>query len=232
MADNYLEKKMEELHSGKTGTINPSNRMHTGKKQSWKGLISFPFPSKRFVFYSSYSDECFEIASYFQSIGCSIAVLGIPSCKKEENIAEKYLASGIRVIKEDIANDSCKCYRTLDNLLKDWKKVDIILNFSTSEEFAQERIPEEIFNISEYISNYLTSHPAPSDYTPRIISIFPPMQTNSLTAKRDNNILRATPRNINGFTHFCTSRYKGYGASTKLKQDLMFLSLPQATQFI
>ncbi len=218
MADNYLEKKMEELRSGSlAGKPSGKRTVSTSSPKSGKGAITFPFPPKSIIIVEPYSKLAFAIASYFHSIGCRVATLGSASDSKSETLENEYRNLGIRVISSADYNVSTTLIQPMTDLLRDWKRVDIIINFSKSAECT----------IANLISEYLAQRPAPTDYLPRILSI---ISAENWDYEPSKPIAVLSP--CDDFYHFAVRYDSGYGADTNLRHLLIFLSLPQISQLL
>lgn len=237
MADNYLEKRMEELRSGALGGKGSGKRTGTGvKQQNGKGLLSFPFPPKCIVIVEPYSNLALKIASYYHAVGCRVAILGQPEAPEEKELEKEYRDLGIRIIQADLGDESPSATKSITDLLRDWKKIDIILDFSSSNRDngvdraadispcsnISDNVHPSVIKLTRLISAYLFNYPAPTDYSPRIISIF--IQDSPIT-KIDNSIFNLKP--IERFLHFAVKSGSGYGAESILRQQILFLSLPQ-----
>lgn len=153
MADNYLEKRMEELKAGKL-TISTRNNASV----SIANKIQFNFPPKRIIIYDAIMPEGCIIGESFKRIGCKVAF----AFSGEAQIPNEYL--------EKIANEgfiifSSTDYADFESKLKDivtkWRGADILINFNS----------RYITNSIEIIENYLKQKPSPSDYQKRLINI-------------------------------------------------------------
>ena len=109
MADNYLEKKMEELRKGPEKT-------YTGRKAvQRKGFVQFAFPPKRVVIASEIACRN-SIARAFLKADCKVAMIH-PFQEEGERMAHD---EGVRYYPFAI-NES------FENLLSAWRDVDIIV---------------------------------------------------------------------------------------------------------
>lgn len=104
MADNYLERKMEELRSGK--------RVAVAGVRTGKGMLSFPLPEKRVLVVGSGPQGLITaICGDFSRVGCKVALISDDSLPQIE---------GIRHYRAVAAE-------AFGNLLKAWRDVDVMI---------------------------------------------------------------------------------------------------------
>ncbi len=153
MADNYLEKRMEDLRLGKGGVSAPRRHPIPGA-----GRICFEFPPRRVLITSNFNNTTERIIGAFRKAGCRIAVFSSDTEKGTEMAHD----SGIRFHACYIDNPS-EIERNFTDLLKAWRDIDIIIN-NTQAGWS--------LNL---LANLWLSHklryPIPSDYGGRLINI-------------------------------------------------------------
>jgi len=115
MADNYLEKKMEELRLGKSKISAPKFRQVSGI-----GKLSFNFPQKRVVVTGATAGIRQEIARAYIKAGCHVAVFGSDrqggdAMAHNEGIRFHCVPSG----------DQDALKRAFSNLLEAWRRIDV-----------------------------------------------------------------------------------------------------------
>lgn len=114
MADNYLEKKMEELHNRKAGCaptrVSPASRH----------LLTFPFKPLRVLIISRDRQALNQYVKPFQNAGCRVAVI-----------------SNIDAADTDLPHDhGCRYYAigndeqaspAFSNLIASWRDIDVVV---------------------------------------------------------------------------------------------------------
>ncbi len=114
MADNYLEKKMEELHNRKSGCaptrVSPASRH----------LLTFPFKPLRVLVISRDRHALSQYTKPFQQAGCRVAVV-----------------STIDAVETDLPQDhGCRYYAignegqaapAFSNLIASWRDIDVVV---------------------------------------------------------------------------------------------------------
>lgn len=114
MADNYLEKKMEELHNRQSGCaptrVSPASRH----------LLTFPFKPLRVLIISRDRHALSQYTKPFQQAGCRVAVV-----------------STIDAAETDLSQDhGCRYYaignneqasRAFSNLIASWRDIDVVV---------------------------------------------------------------------------------------------------------
>ncbi len=106
MADNYLERKMEEYRSRKAGVASHIRR---------KGVLTFGFPERRVLLMLSCSRLCDHLVNLFLPTGSRVAVMGHSDLSDAASGARFYDTG---VTGYDIA---------IDNLLEAWRDIDVIV---------------------------------------------------------------------------------------------------------
>ena len=108
MADNYLERRMEELRSGKLAVKG--------------GIPGIKSGSKRIVVAGGTTDKAREAVLSYRKQGCRVAVFD------SDEIAGKKMAyeHGIRFHHVNL-DDTDSVSREMDSLLRTWRNVDVIV---------------------------------------------------------------------------------------------------------
>ncbi len=138
MADNFLERKMEDLQRG-------NHTYYTPKRPNpKKGFIQFPFSPKRVLIASDF-DGNLEMARTFLKYDCKVAIT-LPPIEDSETLAKK---EGFRFYPSPF--DVSK----FQNLLKAWRDIDIIITDLTYAPLIIS-IWKEHRNRFPYVSSYLS----------------------------------------------------------------------------
>lgn len=157
MADNYLERRMEELRSGKIAASVKPQRRPSGSSQA--GKISLDFKPKRVLIIGDTSRLADALISTYRKAGCSVALLSTPS-PEGERLAHD---CGIRFCPCDLSDSDVFC-RHFDNLLKAWRGLDIMVSVTQEGE-------EVLDSLLPLWQAYADSHPFPDDYGRRTLRI-------------------------------------------------------------
>lgn len=123
MADNYLERKMQDLKSGKLQNSILTGKISSSKAGKLKGMLQIPFPIRRVLVTGGCHGIGLAITLAFCKAGCKVAVF---DCDKEagEALATNH---GIRFYHLDVADHNA-IENALDNLFKSWLDIDIIVS--------------------------------------------------------------------------------------------------------
>lgn len=157
MADNYLERRMEELRSGKIAASVKPQRRPSGTAQA--GKISFGFKPKRVLMIGDTSRLAESLITAFRKAGCPVAFLSSPSSDGDRLAHD----CGIRFYPcPDF--ESQTLLRHFGNLLKAWRGLDIMISFSPQGE-------ETMNTLLPVWREYNDSHPYPYDYGHRTLRI-------------------------------------------------------------
>ncbi len=119
MADNYLEKKMEEHLSGRR----PAYRPKATPSGSRPGTLSFKFPPRRVFVTGGASGIGASIVKAFCNAGCRVAFCDIDNkqgAKTAQDTGSQFYPLDVA---DSIALDSC-----LSKILELWGDIDIIVN--------------------------------------------------------------------------------------------------------
>ncbi len=152
MADNYLEKKMEDLRLGKTASTAPHRRQAPGA-----GRICFDFPPRRVLVTGGCNGIGETITDTYLRAGCKVAVFDTDSDKGFATARDK----GIRFYPVDISDKEALTAAFAD-LLKAWRDIDIIINGYS---------PDPALLLAQEWAQHKRHYPIPSDYGGRIINI-------------------------------------------------------------
>lgn len=114
MADNYLEKKMEELHNRKAGyaptRVSPASRH----------LLSFPFKPLRVLIIARGRGAVSQYTKPFQNAGCRVAVVSTIDAA-ETDLPQDH---GCRYYA--IGNDG-QASQAFSNLIASWRDIDVVV---------------------------------------------------------------------------------------------------------
>ena len=110
MADNYIERKMEELRRGSQQRVMPARR-YAAKA----GRLSFDFPARRVLLCGLATGLGEGIATVFLDAGCKVAVFDADSGQGSKMAREK----GVRFYEIDV-NDTTAVEKAFADLLKAW----------------------------------------------------------------------------------------------------------------
>lgn len=222
MADNYLEKKMEDIRLGKTASTAPHRRQAPGA-----GRICFDFSPRRVLVTGGCNGIGETITDTYLRAGCKVAVFDTDSDKGFATARDK----GIRFYPVDIS-DSEALTTAFANLLKAWRDIDIIVSNNT---------PDTALLLAQEWARHKRRYPIPSDYGGRLISILPVAHASdpetapgsvqrALLAAEDlsrfgitSNILRLDSLSENPATE---SPYTKNAAISRIISKILLLSLP------
>lgn len=215
MADNYLEKRMEELMSGK---LSPRPKQN-GYLQT-TNRIQFSFPPRRIVILDGLSEEGYHIGETFRRAGCKVAFVTSHIKENHTKMFRKVSETGYLVC---IPNTSEELVSGLENILTQWLGIDILIDFDS---------PITDISIS-FISEYLSCKPSPSSYIPRLIHIKDGADAKFSVKADIEQTDEPLPINNNGINDIFKLRYtieytRGYGSIEQLDRMIRFLSLPEA----
>lgn len=160
MADNYIERKMEDLRAGK---LNIGSAVKTSGKG--KNCVSFPMPQRRVLIIEGSTPPARTIAGCFVKAGGKVAILDQDS----ETGAFMAKNEGIRFIPAT-ADMETSIKVSFENLYAAWRGVDIVVS---SSEYANRcaEIWRKFKEISPLLSDFggrliilsNTKKPSPSD---------------------------------------------------------------------
>lgn len=119
MADNYLERKMEELRSGKSASAR-ARRTPSGARA---GHLDLKFPPRRVVVTGGASGIGRAIVKAYADAGCRTAFFDVDTDAGTDTAR----ATGSRFIPLDL-RDAAMFQSRLEELLHEWGDIDIIIN--------------------------------------------------------------------------------------------------------
>ena len=151
MADNYLERRMEDLRSGKLRNESPSRPYTTPQK----GYVRFPMPPRRVLVIGGCAEPYLSVVRIFLKSGCKVAVLDSDKATGERMAASE----GIRFIAGDSISEA-NLKDAFQNSVAAWRDIDIIV---TPQHSAQ--------HLADLWMNHKDRFPIPSDYGGRLIVI-------------------------------------------------------------
>ena len=150
MADNYLEKRMDELRSGRLST---SGRTCAPSR---KGLAQFSFPEKRVLVVGGADGVGLSIVKEYLRAGCRVAVFD----SDEEKGNELALKDGIRFHHTNLSDPDSTALQ-ISALLKAWRDIDIVVC----------TLPETCNVIAMEWEEHKRKFPIPSEYGGRLITV-------------------------------------------------------------
>ena len=148
MADNYIERKMEDLRAGKLNVGSAARPFGKGKN-----YVSFPMPQRRVLIIEGSSQPARTIAGYFVKAGCKVAILD------QESETGTFMAKneGVRLIPVS-ADIHSSIIVSFENLYAAWRGVDIVVS---SSEYAH--------RCAEIWRKFKETSPLLSDFRGRLI---------------------------------------------------------------
>lgn len=124
MADNYLEKKMEELHNRKAGCaptrVSPASRH----------LLTFPFKPLRVLVISRDRHALSQYTGPFQNAGCRVAVVSsIDAAETDlpQNHGCRYYAIGNDDQTAPTFSNDEQNSAAFSNLIASWRDIDVVV---------------------------------------------------------------------------------------------------------
>lgn len=201
MADNYLEKKMEDLRMGKTGASAPRRRLTPGA-----GRICFDFPPRRVLVAGGCHGIGEAIVDAYLHVGCKVAVFDSDRDKGSAMARDKGIRfypidcsdhtpspsrplqpypSQSRPIKSHLAPSipippHSAPYSAFANLLKAWRDIDIIIvNAALSDSAPSSSSPISPYSapfcsiLPQLWAEHRHRYPIPTDYPGRFILLLP-----------------------------------------------------------
>lgn len=142
MADNYLERKMEEYRSRGMAPKTVSVRR--------KGTLTFNFPERRVLVIGENADACRDVVKEFSETGCRVAVIGNAFSCEDFGGARKYNGG-----------ETDELSASLKKLLDVWADIDIIVSVGDT-------VPDVVFDM---IAEARLRLPYPGSYRSRLIVI-------------------------------------------------------------
>ncbi len=124
MADNYLEKKMEELHNRKAGCaptrVSPASRH----------LLTFPFKPLRVLVISRDRHALSQYTKPFQQAGCRVAVVSTIDAAEtdlpQDHGCRYYAIGNDEQTAPTFSNDG-QASQAFSNLIASWRDIDVVV---------------------------------------------------------------------------------------------------------
>ena len=124
MADNYLEKKMEELHNRKAGCaptrVSPASRH----------LLTFPFKPLRVLVISRDRHAVSQYTKPFQQAGCRVAVVSTIDAAETDLPQDhgcRYYALGNDDQTSPAFSNDEQASAAFSNLIASWRDIDVVV---------------------------------------------------------------------------------------------------------
>lgn len=133
MADNFLEKKMEELHRG---SFSQKPRYSSAPR---KGFIQFPFPPRNVIISDIDTNVATPIIELFIKQNCKVAFI---SSDTETGNKLAY-SKGVRFISAS-PDQPETMMAAFDNVIKAWREVDIVISSGTTAHILSEKWEKHI----------------------------------------------------------------------------------------
>lgn len=124
MADNYLEKKMEELHNRKTGCaptrVSPASRH----------LLTYPFKPLRVLVIARGRRAVSQYTKPFQQAGCRVAVVSTIDAAEtdlpQDHGCRYYAVGNDEQTAPAFSNDG-QASQAFSNLIASWRDIDVVV---------------------------------------------------------------------------------------------------------
>lgn len=160
MADNYLEKRMEDLRSGRLNASSHAQKRATVPSRA--GCLSIPFPERRVLVAGDLDGVGESIATAFRTAGCKTALF------HADKVVGERLAHdvGIRFY-NTIINEKENLQKSLSNLLNAWRDIDIAICIIDDEDSGN----EIIHILCDAISKWRHRLPFPNPFGGRFIIV-------------------------------------------------------------
>lgn len=214
MADNYLERKMDDLRSGRLQNSNKATV--TSAPVAKKGYIQVAFPARRVLVTGGANGIGLAVTRSYLKAGCKVAVFDIDS-EKGEKLAHD---EGIRFYNTDVS-DCQALEKALYNLLEAWKDIDIVVSnagifqCSTLEE-SETTFFDQIINTNlrpAYImARIWAAHrrrfPIPNSFGGRMITI---SSTRHIQSEKGTEAYSASKGGVASLTHALMQSLSEFG---------------------
>ena len=254
MADNYLEKKMEDLRMGKTGTSAPRRRLSPGA-----GKICFDFPTRRVLVAGGCHGIGEAIVDAYLHTGCKVAVFDTDKDKGSAMARDKGIRfypispsdptpspshpiqpypSPSHPIQPHLAPSSpipphSAPYSAFANLLKAWRDIDIIIINAASPSSPISPYSAPFSSLLPHLwAEHRHRYPIPTDYAGRFILLLPSDEEADIAISDlaplgiTTNILRVAPQsNLPDLADTPTKN----AAYSRIISRILLLSLPSAS---
>ena len=163
MADNYLEKRMEDLRSGRSARVSSGMPGVANRK----GMLAFRFPPRRVVVIGENAELCPVVLKGFSSLDCRTALVS-----GNENLCAEMRHGGVRVVFNAPAGGAGESDKelfrsglseALSGIFTAWRDIDIIVLI------RQDR--QNISFAAEIWRDLKSTLPCQSDYEGRMLLI-------------------------------------------------------------
>lgn len=156
MADNYLEKKMEELHNHKAGCaptrVSPASRH----------LLTFPFKPLRVLVIARSRHAVSQYTKPFQQAGCRVAVVSTIDAAEtdlpQDHGCRYYAICNEGQASPTFSNDE-QASAAFSNLIASWRDIDVVV------------ILDNWPAMTELLRAHAAARPYPNDWSFPILSV-------------------------------------------------------------
>ncbi|MDE6668111.1 MAG: SDR family NAD(P)-dependent oxidoreductase [Muribaculaceae bacterium] len=163
MADNYLERKMEDLRSGRLGStskMNTSRAVYSSQPSAGNNkTVSFNLTSRRILIIGGYSGIGNSITQAFIKAGCRVAVFDTAQ-EKGQNTTKDGRIRFTPFVPEDIST----LERAWQNLITAWHDVDTVI-------IAVQIL--DIYTLAKWWALRRNTHPIASLHNSIILLLYP-----------------------------------------------------------
>lgn len=209
MADNYLEKRMEDMRNGKLRPVAPHS---TGSR---KGYLQIPFPQRRVLVTGGASGIGLAVARAFLKAGCRVAVFDCDAQKGQRLVAE-----GVRFYPIDLS-DTDATQLAMSDLINAWRDLDIVVSnagiagFKPLTELSVDDFQHVLdinlrpaYVIARALAIHRESVPLPNDFGGRFIII---SSTRHLQSETGTEAYSASKGGLASLTHALMMSLSKYG---------------------
>lgn len=152
MADNYIEKKMEDMRSGKLAR-------HSLRPTARKGVWCLDFPCRRVLVTDGACAVGRAVVDEFCRLGCKVAFFDGDT---DSGMSTSY-ATGARFIHGDVRDRECRD-TALRGLAGAWRDIDIVVNTVDDGGAVLDALADFIAGLREHL-------PYPNDFGGRIVDV-------------------------------------------------------------
>lgn len=147
MADNYLEKKMEELRSGRYSAVGCTTRAGSRRK-----ALSYPCRELRVLIAGTHRKYLKQYAGPFMNLGCRISIIS-PTDRDDTDLGKD---SGIRYYR---AGTSEEVRESLMSLIKAWRDIDVVV------------VLDSLPGLAAALEKHVSRLPYPNDWGMPVITV-------------------------------------------------------------
>lgn len=217
MADNYLERKMDELRNRRPAKAVARTLPHASKG-SIQNAISLYIPGRRALVVGGASGIFATITRGFLNAGCKVAVFDSYDSPGQHMA----YSEGVRFHPVDLS-EPVSITSAFITLLKAWRDIDIVI-FPT-QSTTPTRI-DSLHDITLLWADHRRRFPIPSDYGFRLININISDIPNTGVADGDTDMADICMSQIHVDPSFLTEPSRLSSLSKTLTDTCLFLSLP------